>query len=79
MEKLKPRLRSGETVVNAVRASVDIGLAAILFNCSQPDVMSPAIATALSELHHLGAVLPIVRGCCGIGQEHIAALHTMLN
>lgn len=120
-----PRLRSGEKVIDAVKASVEIGAAAILFNCSQPEVMLPAIDTALSELHRLGTILPIgayanafppqnqdaqansdildiredldpsgyldfadawcrhgatiIGGCCGIGPEHIAALHAMVN
>ncbi|HVJ41939.1 MAG TPA: homocysteine S-methyltransferase family protein [Dongiaceae bacterium] len=46
-----PRLRSGEPVAVAVRRAADLGAAAILFNCSQPEVMGPAVAAA-------GAALP---------------------
>ncbi|WP_225771405.1 homocysteine S-methyltransferase family protein [Inquilinus sp. Marseille-Q2685] len=41
-----PRLRSGETVEEAVRATLDLGAQAVLFNCSQPEVMGDAIAAA---------------------------------
>lgn len=54
-----PCLRSGEKVVDAVRNSVNIGAEAILFNCSQPEVMSPAIDSALGELHRLGTDLQV--------------------
>lgn len=57
-----PRLRSGETVADAVAKMVDLGVAAILFNCSQPEVMAQAITTANATLQakgvtniHLGA------------------------
>lgn len=54
-----PRLRSGQKVVRAVNTAVECGASAILFNCSQPEVMSPAIITARNELKHLGLSLPI--------------------
>ncbi|MBM9513099.1 homocysteine S-methyltransferase family protein [Desulfogranum marinum] len=119
----KPQLRSGESVPDAVQFAAEHGAAAILFNCSQPEVMAPAIDATQQELHHLGINLPIgvyanafpaqrkdaqanlsiqevrqnidpsgyavfaagwhqqgariIGGCCGIGPEHIAALHTM--
>ncbi|MBN1957244.1 MAG: homocysteine S-methyltransferase family protein [Desulfuromonadales bacterium] len=38
-----PRLRSGETVVEAVAAMVALDVEAILFNCCQPEVISAAI------------------------------------
>ncbi|SRR5579871_439701 len=41
-----PRLRSGETVAAAVTASRRLGAAAVLFNCSQPDVMADAVDAA---------------------------------
>lgn len=119
-----PQLRSGESVAEAVQFVAEHGVAAILFNCSQPEVMAPAIDAAQNELHHLGINLPIgvyanafpaqrkdaqanlatqeirqsidpsgyaqyaagwreqgatiIGGCCGIGPEHIHALHAML-
>jgi S-methylmethionine-dependent homocysteine/selenocysteine methylase len=45
-----PQLRSGETVADAARAAARLGAVAVLFNCSQPEVMAPAIATARATL-----------------------------
>lgn len=39
----QPLLRSGETVVAAVEAMVEAGVDAILFNCSQPEIITDAI------------------------------------
>lgn len=41
-----PRLRSGETVEQAVRTAVRLEASAVLFNCSQPEVMGPAVDVA---------------------------------
>lgn len=41
-----PRLRSGETVTDAVRAALDLGAQSVLFNCSQPEVMGDAVTAA---------------------------------
>ncbi|WP_163338999.1 homocysteine S-methyltransferase family protein [Desulfopila sp. IMCC35008] len=117
-------LRSGETVIEGVNAAIESGVSAILFNCSQPEVMSPAIKVAREEIDRLHVDLPIgvyanafpaqqkdaqanstlhesrqdldppgyldfvdnwcrlgatiIGGCCGIGPEHIAALHKRL-
>lgn len=49
-----PELRSGEAVGDAVRAAADLGVKAILFNCSQPEVMAPAIRAAATTLGILG-------------------------
>jgi S-methylmethionine-dependent homocysteine/selenocysteine methylase len=54
-----PRLRSGEPVAEAVRAAVRRGAKAVLFNCSQPEVMAPALAVARETLGALGAEIPI--------------------
>lgn len=116
-----PRLRSGEIVVKAVRRAAGLGAAAILFNCSRPEVMEAAVDSAIDELLLLDVDLPvgvyansfqvqregepanltiheirsdlgtseyttyatdwcrkgatILGGCCGIGPEHIRALH----
>jgi S-methylmethionine-dependent homocysteine/selenocysteine methylase len=42
-------LRSGEPVVDAVRAAVDLGAEAVLFNCCQAETITIAIASALAE------------------------------
>jgi S-methylmethionine-dependent homocysteine/selenocysteine methylase len=54
-----PRLRSGEPVAEAVRAALRRGAVAILFNCSQPEVMAPALEIARETLAALGAEIPI--------------------
>jgi S-methylmethionine-dependent homocysteine/selenocysteine methylase len=41
-----PQLRSGETITDAVTAALGASAQAILFNCSQPEVMSAAIIAA---------------------------------
>ena len=38
-----PCLRSGESVAEAARAAQRLGARALLFNCSQPEVMAPAL------------------------------------
>lgn len=119
-----PCLRSCEKVTDAVRFAIDFGVSAILFNCSQPEVMAPAIKVANHELKRLNRTIPIgvyanafpsqqktalanstlsdirqdldpagylsvvdtwcqlgatiIGGCCGIGPEHISALHKRL-
>jgi S-methylmethionine-dependent homocysteine/selenocysteine methylase len=42
----EPRLRSGESVVDAVHAAEHLGAVVVAFNCSRPEVMEPAIAAA---------------------------------
>lgn len=46
----EPALRSGETVREAARAARELGAAALLFNCSQPEVMEAAVRAARDEL-----------------------------
>ncbi len=52
----EPALRSGESVTEAACLARDIGAAALLFNCSQPEVMEAAVCAAQAEL---GADSPI--------------------
>lgn len=42
----RPKLRSGECVATAVGAVLDLGIEAVLFNCSQPEVMAGAVDAA---------------------------------
>ncbi len=42
----EPRLRSGESIVDAVHAAEHLGAELVAFNCSQPEVMEPAVALA---------------------------------
>lgn len=57
--KETPRLRSGQEVTDAISSALELGASAILFNCSQPEAMSPAVKTAMHELKRLNAHLPI--------------------
>ncbi|WP_176508093.1 MULTISPECIES: homocysteine S-methyltransferase family protein [Pseudomonas] len=41
-----PRLRSGEPVADAIEAVASLGVAAVLFNCSQPEVIGAALEVA---------------------------------
>jgi S-methylmethionine-dependent homocysteine/selenocysteine methylase len=50
----QPQIRSGESVKQAVEAMVELGVDAILFNCSQPEVMESAIGVARETLQALG-------------------------
>ena len=45
-----PCLRSGETVELAVQAAARLGAEAVLFNCSQPEVMGAAVSVAVGAL-----------------------------
>jgi S-methylmethionine-dependent homocysteine/selenocysteine methylase len=49
----KPRLRSGQTVVDAVDAAAHLGAQAVLFNCSQPEVMGAAVSSARQRILEL--------------------------
>jgi len=50
-----PRLRSGETVAEAVAAMATRDIEAILFNCCQPDVIDQALDVAQSTLQDKNA------------------------
>jgi S-methylmethionine-dependent homocysteine/selenocysteine methylase len=44
------RLRSGERVSEATEAAIALGASAVLFNCSQPEVMAAAIESACAVI-----------------------------
>lgn len=50
-----PKLRSGETVKQAVEAMAALNVNAILFNCSQPEIMEDALIVARTTLESLDA------------------------
>ncbi|MEX2632084.1 MAG: homocysteine S-methyltransferase family protein [Tistlia sp.] len=54
-----PRLRSGETVEAAARWALEAGVAALLFNCSQPEVMAAAVERAAQVTKAAGSSLPL--------------------
>lgn len=51
----RPRLRSGEGVELAAQAAIASGAQALLFNCSQPEVMRAAVLAARAALDAGGA------------------------
>ena len=57
----QPRLRSGEDVAPAVTAMLELGVDAVLFNCSQPEIMEGAVdaARAVREAHGFKARIGI--------------------
>jgi len=54
-----PRLRSQEPVADAVRAALGWKAEALLFNCSQPEVMAPALDTARATLAKAAGTLTL--------------------
>jgi S-methylmethionine-dependent homocysteine/selenocysteine methylase len=50
----RPRLRSGEPAGAAAEAALALGAAAVLFNCSQPEVMGAAIEAAGKAVERSG-------------------------
>ena len=57
--RLTPSLRSGESVAEAARAAERLGVSAMLFNCSQPEVMEPALKVAADILEGTGIALGV--------------------
>lgn len=53
-----PRLRSGEPVAEAAQLAVALGAGALLFNCSQPEVMAAALDTARATFAAAGIEIP---------------------
>jgi S-methylmethionine-dependent homocysteine/selenocysteine methylase len=53
-----PRLRSGEPVAAAAQLAVELGAGALLFNCSQPEVMAAALDTARATFAAAGIEIP---------------------
>src|SRR5262249_13933838 len=55
----QPRLRSGQQVSEAAAAAMRLRAAAVLFNCSQPEVMEDAVSVARQVIEYSGADLRI--------------------
>jgi S-methylmethionine-dependent homocysteine/selenocysteine methylase len=55
----EPQLRSGETVRAAAEWAAGSGAAALLFNCSKPEVMKAAVETAASVFKDKGVSIDI--------------------
>jgi S-methylmethionine-dependent homocysteine/selenocysteine methylase len=57
----QPRLRSGQPLSDAVQAALRLGAAAVLLNCSQPEVMGEAVDTVRHVLSKHGEAGSTVR------------------
>ncbi|MCE1186424.1 homocysteine S-methyltransferase family protein [Zoogloea sp.] len=55
----QPRLRSGELVADAARAALALGARAMLFNCSQPEVMAAAVDVAVDFFRSQAAAVQV--------------------
>jgi S-methylmethionine-dependent homocysteine/selenocysteine methylase len=57
----RPKLRSGECVAAAITAMLELGASAVLFNCSQPEIMAGALdaARAVREAHGFRAQIGV--------------------
>lgn len=57
----RPKLRSGESVAESVTAMLELGVDAVLFNCSQPEIMEGAVnaARAVRDAHGFKARIGI--------------------
>ncbi|WP_336740700.1 homocysteine S-methyltransferase family protein [Aureimonas altamirensis] len=58
-ETEEPTLRSGESVRDAAAWAVEAGAAALLFNCSRPEVMGSAVATAAKIIVDAGSAIKL--------------------
>ncbi len=54
-----PRLRSGESVAEAVAVAIELNARAVLFNCSQPEVMAAALEVARKTLENAPAPIEL--------------------
>jgi S-methylmethionine-dependent homocysteine/selenocysteine methylase len=57
----EPRLRSGQSIVDAVAAAAHLGAKAVLFNCSQPEVMGAAVSIARRQILELAGLAQPLR------------------
>jgi S-methylmethionine-dependent homocysteine/selenocysteine methylase len=69
----RPRLRSGEGAAEAAGAAARLGAAALLFNCSQPEVMAPAVDAAVDALARHGVDIPVGVYANAFGARHADA------
>ncbi|CZF82612.1 homocysteine S-methyltransferase family protein [Grimontia marina] len=71
----QPRLRSGESVADAIRVVCEKSVDGVLFNCSQPEVMLDAIALAKAIIDDSGKQISLgayANGFTVIHQDHEA-------
>lgn len=54
-----PTLRSGESVAEAIQAMMALNVNAVLFNCSQPEVMASALQVAKAMIDEAGSPMQL--------------------
>lgn len=71
----RPKLRSGECVAAAVTTMLELGADAVLFNCSQPEIMACAVdaARAVNEAHGFKARIGVYANAFAPQREDEAA------
>lgn len=83
MPHSEPLLRSGERVADAVAAMAELGVDAVLFNCSQPEVMEAAVKVSRRVLDqhdspaHLGVYANAFEPHAGVALAANEALDTI--
>lgn len=75
----KPRLRSGEPVAEAAAWIAGSGASALLFNCSQPEIMQEAVTTASAIFRERGVDIEIGVYANAFETEHDGAANETLH
>lgn len=73
----KPVLRSGEPVADAARHALSLGAAALLFNCSQPEVMEAAVREARAALGDTPVAIGVYANAFATEADDSAANETL--
>ena len=76
-----PRFRSGEGVASAAACAAAFGAAAMLFNCSQPEVMEAAVAETRRVFDELGSTcrIGVYANAFEMAEEEMNAANEGLN
>ena len=73
----KPVLRSGESVAEAARHASALGASALLFNCSQPEVMEAAVREARAALDGTSIAIGVYANAFASEADDAAANETL--
>lgn len=73
----KPVLRSGESVAEAARHAAALGASALLFNCSQPEVMEAAVREARAALDGTSIAIGVYANAFASEADDAAANETL--
>jgi len=73
----KPALRSGETITDATRHALALGASALLFNCSQPEVMEAAVREARAAAGKVDLAIGVYANAFASEADDAAANETL--